>query len=98
MKITLAYNSLIPHTPLQKKQENLLTVKVKSKKFRTVWMKQWWRGLKKKYIRIKFTIKDGNDDDNDSGVGSGGGFKYKISLFYSMIYNVGRKLLHVSVA
>ena len=54
-------------------------------------MKQWWRGL-------KFTIKDGNDDDDDSGVGGGGGFKYKISLLYSMIYNAGKKLLHVSVA
>ena len=51
----------------------------------------------KKWIRTKFTIKDGNDDDDDSGVGGGGGFKYKINLFYSMIYNVGKKLLHVSV-
>ena len=93
-KITLAYNSSIPHPPFKKRQENLLTVKVKSKKFRTVWMEQWWRGLKKKWIRAKFAIKDGNDDD-DSG---GGGFKYKISLFYSMIYNVGKKRLHVSVA
>ena len=51
----------------------------------------------KTWIRTKFTIKDGNDDDDDSGVGGGGGFKYKINLFYSMIYNVGKKLLHVSV-
>ena len=46
LKITLAYDSSIPHPPsLKKRQENLLTVKLKSKKFRTVWMKQWWRGF-----------------------------------------------------
>ena len=49
-------------------------------------MKQWGRGFKKKWIRTKFTIKDGNDDNDDSGFGSGGGFKYKIIFFYSMIY------------
>ena len=33
--------------------------------------------IKKKWIRPKFAIKDGNDGDDDSG---GGGFKYKISF------------------
>ena len=50
--------------------------------------------------RTKFTIKDGkdDDDDDDDDDSGGGGFKYKTSLFCSMIYNVGKKILRVSVA
>ena len=42
---------------------------------------------------------DDDDVNNDSGGGGGGvSFKYKINLFYSMIYNVKKKLLSVAIA